>query len=89
MNQIEDCFDYYFGRLTALEVAIASVLATASEAQRAEVGAFLELAHAGGLNSDASEHSLARYEATKKQLLSLNPEKARASPTQRKTTKSR
>ena len=75
MNQIEDRFDYYFGRVTALEVAIAAVLATASEAQRAKVGAFLELAYAGGLNSEGSEHFLAGYEATKKKLLSLNPEK--------------
>lgn len=74
MSQLEDRFDYYFGRLTALEVAVASILATASEEQRAKVAAFLELANTGGLHSDASEHFLAGCEATTKKLLSLKPE---------------
>jgi hypothetical protein len=35
MSQLEDRFDYLFGRFTALEVAVAGILATASDVQRA------------------------------------------------------
>ncbi|MBW5288105.1 hypothetical protein [Burkholderia gladioli] len=49
MSQLEDRFDYLFGRISALEVAVAGILATASDEQRAKVAAFLELANAGDL----------------------------------------
>jgi hypothetical protein len=58
-------------RITVLEVAVASILATASEEQRAKVAAFLELANTGGLHSEASEYFLAGCEATTEKLRSL------------------
>jgi hypothetical protein len=75
MSQFEDRYDYLFGRLSALEVALAGILAAATEEQRTKVAAFLELAKTGGLLSEGSEYFLAGCDATTEKLLSVKPER--------------
>ncbi|PLZ02526.1 hypothetical protein CY652_10440 [Burkholderia sp. WAC0059] len=69
-KDIENRFNYLLGRITALELLTAGMLATADEERRKVAAAYLEMAYVGGLNSNVSEHLLKGFRSTKENLLS-------------------